>query len=184
MWFRNPFSRLVLNETIDLQISVDHFNGDQWSEANYINTGFYMIRSNNKTIALFDEWHARKDNSTGMKEQDVLQKMMHEGVFRGLRLRVKFWDTLYFSGFCRNSNDVRVVVTVHSNCCRQGRRWTSTRNVSSTHVSETGSRSSAGFPARAYRQTKSFNAVSKELKPSKQDKLMEYDQKMDMHVRH
>ncbi|THG09877.1 hypothetical protein TEA_008696 [Camellia sinensis var. sinensis] len=25
---QNPFSRLVLNETIDLQISVDHFNGD------------------------------------------------------------------------------------------------------------------------------------------------------------
>ena len=29
----------------------------------------------------------------------------------------------------------------------------------------------------------SFNAVSKELNPSKQDELMEYDQKMDMHVR-
>ena len=28
----------------------------------------------------------------------------------------------------------------------------------------------------------SFNAVSKQLKPSKQDELMEYDQKMDMHV--
>ncbi|KAF5947731.1 hypothetical protein HYC85_013688 [Camellia sinensis] len=89
-----------------------------WSEANNINTGVYMIRSNNKTIALFDEWYARKDNSTGMKEQDVLEKMMHEGVFRGLRLGVKFLDTLYFSGFCQSSNDVRVVVTVHSNCCR------------------------------------------------------------------
>ncbi|GMP69753.1 hypothetical protein CsSME_00028892 [Camellia sinensis var. sinensis] len=118
MWLRNPFSRLVLNETMDLQISVDHFNGDQWSEANNINTGVYMIRSNNKTIALFDEWYSRKDNSTGMKEQDVLEKMMHEGVFRSLRLGVKFLDTLYFSGFCQSSNDVRVVVTVHSNCCR------------------------------------------------------------------
>ncbi|MCE3051175.1 hypothetical protein HAX54_049041 [Datura stramonium] len=119
LWLRNPFSNLSHNKSIDLQISTDIFNGDQWSETNLINTGFYMIRSNNKTIALFDKWYAKKDNSTGLKEQDVLQNLIREGEFRNLGLKVRFLDTVYFSGFCQNSNDVRAVVTVHSNCCRR-----------------------------------------------------------------
>ncbi|KAL7253626.1 hypothetical protein ACSBR1_008043 [Camellia fascicularis] len=118
IWLRNPFPRPNPNETIDLQISTDVFYGDEWSESNKINIGFYMIRSNNKTIALFDNWYAKKDNSTGMKEQDVLEMLMHEGVFKGLGLRVRFLDTLVFSGFCQNSSYVSVVVTVHANCCR------------------------------------------------------------------
>ncbi|KAF7131584.1 hypothetical protein RHSIM_Rhsim09G0188000 [Rhododendron simsii] len=117
MWLRNPFSRLVLNETLDLQISTDKFNGNESSGDNLINTGFYMIRSNNKTIALFDLWYAKKDNSTGMKEQDVLQALMKEPVFTSLDLNVRFLDLLYFSGFCQDG-DVRDVVTVHANCCR------------------------------------------------------------------
>ena len=75
------------------------FYGNEWSESNKINTGFCMIRSDNKTIALFDNWYAKKDNSTGMKEQDVLEMLMHEGVFKGLGLRLRFLDTLFFSGF-------------------------------------------------------------------------------------
>lgn len=118
MWLRNPLPRLSQNESIDLQISTDHFNRDEWSEANPINTGFYMVRSNKKTISLFDAWYARKDNSTGLKEQDVLANMMHEGVFRDLGLRVRFLDTNYFSGFCEDSKDFRAVTTVHANCCR------------------------------------------------------------------
>ncbi|PSS33228.1 Nucleotide-diphospho-sugar transferase protein [Actinidia chinensis var. chinensis] len=118
LWLRNPFSRLSPNETLDLQISTDLFNGNESSEANHINTGFYMIRSNTKTIALFDAWYAKKDNSTGMKEQDVLETLMHDGAFRGLGLGVRFLDTRYFSGFCENSKDVGAVVTVHANCCR------------------------------------------------------------------
>ncbi|KAF8379170.1 hypothetical protein HHK36_028599 [Tetracentron sinense] len=118
MWLRNPFARLSQNESEDLQISTDIFNGDPWSEANLINTGFYMVRSNNKTIALFDTWYSMKDNSTGMKEQDVLINMKSNGVFKQLGLRVRFLDTLYFSGFCQDSRNFTAVTTVHANCCR------------------------------------------------------------------
>lgn len=119
LWLRDPFPRLNLNDNIDLQISVDEFNGNQWSEKGQrINTGFYMIKSNNKTIALFDEWYARKDNSTGKKEQDVLFELMRKGAFKRLGLRVRFLDTVFFSGICEDSRDVRVVVTAHANCCR------------------------------------------------------------------
>ncbi|PWA76778.1 nucleotide-diphospho-sugar transferase [Artemisia annua] len=118
LWVRNPFQMLMLNESLDLQISVDKFNGDEWSENNPINTGFYMIRSNRKTIALYDEWYGQKDNSTGKKEQDVLYELMRGGAFERLGLRVRFLDTLFFSGFCQNSNDFKEVTTVHANCCR------------------------------------------------------------------
>ncbi|KAI4302841.1 hypothetical protein MLD38_038541 [Melastoma candidum] len=118
MWLRNPFPWLSNNVTVDLQISTDKFNGDPWSERNPINTGFYFVRSNNRTTSLFDAWYGRKANSTGKKEQDVLIDLMHEGLFQRLGLRVRFLDTDYFSGFCRDSKDFDRVATVHSNCCR------------------------------------------------------------------
>ncbi|XP_059300417.1 uncharacterized protein At1g28695-like [Lycium ferocissimum] len=118
LWLRNPFPNLYSNQSIDLQVSTDKFNGSQWSEENPINTGFYMIKSNIKTIALLDAWYAGKHNATGWKEQDVLIKLMKDGMFKQLGLTVRFLDTLYFSGFCHDSQDVNVVATVHANCCR------------------------------------------------------------------
>ncbi|KAK4741700.1 hypothetical protein SAY87_025288 [Trapa incisa] len=118
MWLRNPFTRLSKNESEDLQISTDHFNGNPWSEANDINTGFYFVRTNNRTISLLETWYSMKDNSTGMKEQDVLLHLMRGGIFSRLGLGVRFLDTLYFSGFCQDSRDFAAVTTVHANCCR------------------------------------------------------------------
>lgn len=106
------------NESEDLQISVDEYNGDPRSQKNLINTGFYFIRSNNRTIDLFRKWYGMKDNSTGMKEQDVLLELMRKGIFKQLGMRVKFLDTQYFSGFCQDSKNIWSVTTVHSNCCR------------------------------------------------------------------
>ncbi|KAM0004492.1 putative nucleotide-diphospho-sugar transferase [Helianthus debilis subsp. tardiflorus] len=98
LWLRNPFPRLTLNETVDLQISVDRFDGDQWSQTNPLNTGFYMIKSNNKTIALFDEWYMQRTTSVGMKEQYVLVELMHniKEFLKGWDLGLDFW-TPYFS---------------------------------------------------------------------------------------
>ncbi|GMN41091.1 hypothetical protein TIFTF001_010319 [Ficus carica] len=119
LWLRNPFHRLSNDQSIDFQISTDNFNGNPRSQANPINTGFYMVRSNNKTISLFEAWYARKDQSQGMKEQDVLQKMLSkDGVFEELNVTVRFLDTLCFSGFCQDSKDFRAVASVHANCCR------------------------------------------------------------------
>ncbi|KAK4433434.1 hypothetical protein Salat_1105700 [Sesamum alatum] len=118
LWLRNPFPYLIRHQTLDLQISTDKFNGKEWSESNPINTGFYMIRSNNKTIALFDKWYAMKDSSPGQKEQDVLFDLMRRGLSRELGLTVRFLDTVYFSGFCQDSRNATAVATVHANCCR------------------------------------------------------------------
>lgn len=116
MWLRNPFLRLSNSE--DLQISTDRYLGDPLSEKHQINNGFYFVRSNDKTISLFETWYSRKDSSAGQKEQDVLQDLITQGIIKQLDLRVRFMDTLYFSGFCQDSKDLRVVCTVHANCCR------------------------------------------------------------------
>ena len=118
MWLRNPFTKLSNDQTEDLQISTDKYIGDPWSKAQQINTGFYFVRSNNKTISLFETWYGKKDNYTGQKEQDVLEGLISQGILETLGLRVRFLDTLYFSGFCEDSKDSKEVRTVHANCCR------------------------------------------------------------------
>ncbi|KMS99898.1 hypothetical protein BVRB_1g017460 [Beta vulgaris subsp. vulgaris] len=120
IWLRNPFKILTTNKTrhFDIQFSIDVYNGNSSSTKNPINTGFYFVKSNNKTISLFEKWYELKDNSTGLKEQDVLQHMTWEGVLTELGIRARFLDTRFFSGFCQMSRDVRSVVTVHANCCR------------------------------------------------------------------
>jgi len=118
MWLRNLFIRLNKNETEDLQISTDMYYGNPWSKKNPINTGFYFVRSSNKTISLFETWYGQKDNSTGKKEQDVLLNLINGGIIEHLEIRVRFLDTLYFSGFCQNSKDFRLVITIHANCCK------------------------------------------------------------------
>ncbi|CAH2069053.1 unnamed protein product [Thlaspi arvense] len=113
MWLRSPFSRLSNNGSLDMQISVDSGVG-----GHLINTGFYHVRSNNRTISLFQKWYDMRLNSTGMKEQDVLKKLLESGYFHQLGLSVGFLNTTYFSGFCQDSSDMGAVTTVHANCCR------------------------------------------------------------------
>lgn len=148
MWLRNPFRRLSHNVTEDLQISTDEFNGDPWSPWNPINTGFYFVRSNNRTIALFETWYnSRKIYPSRMKEQDVLAKMKRQGTLAELGLVVRCLDVLYFSGFCSDSRDVTAVATVHANCCKTIRAkvadlrnvlrdWKSYRSSSSSYSSK------------------------------------------------
>ncbi|KAL5973764.1 hypothetical protein ACLOJK_030420 [Asimina triloba] len=117
MWLRNPFLRLG-NEGEDLQISCDRFNRRPWDIRNPINTGFYYVRSNNKTIALFDRWFGSRNESLAVKEQDVLNAMVVQGVLGQLGLKVRFLDTLYFGGFCQSGRNFNDIVTLHANCCR------------------------------------------------------------------
>ncbi|CAN0916132.1 Uncharacterized protein At1g28695 [Linum grandiflorum] len=122
LWLRNPFRVLSHNSSIDLQISTEKFNGDEWtpSHTNQMNCGFYMVRSNSRTVSLFEQWYKKKASTTGTgkHEQNVLNEMAWEGQFRDLGVVVRLMDTLYFSGFCQESRDIRLVVTVHANCCR------------------------------------------------------------------
>ncbi|KAF7148954.1 hypothetical protein RHSIM_Rhsim03G0156000 [Rhododendron simsii] len=114
LWLRNPISILSSNETIDFQIATDFFNG---SNSDHLNNGFSFVRSNNKTISLFDYWYVQRKDYGGCTGQFVLVKLLKNGLFKDLGLTFRFKDTLYFSGFWEKSRDVGVVVTVHANCC-------------------------------------------------------------------
>ncbi|XP_023000185.1 uncharacterized protein At1g28695-like [Cucurbita maxima] len=148
MWLRNPFTKLSSNKTEDLQISTDGFSGNPWSEENnFVNTGFYFVRSNNKTISLFRNWYNLKDNSTGKKEQDVLLELIHGGIIAKLGLKVRFLDTLFFSGFCQDSRDPREVTTVHANCCR-------------SIAAKVGDLRTVLYDWKKFRKTNSYNATA------------------------
>uniref|UniRef100_M8BPW0 Nucleotide-diphospho-sugar transferase domain-containing protein n=1 Tax=Aegilops tauschii TaxID=37682 RepID=M8BPW0_AEGTA len=120
MWLRNPFPSLKYRTgEEDLLISCDKFNGrPQDYLSNELNTGFFFVAAYNRTAALFDEWHAARGESAGMKEQDVLKRMKRRHTFRRLGVTVRVLDTARFSGFCQDSRDARQVATVHANCCR------------------------------------------------------------------
>ncbi|MCL7029655.1 hypothetical protein MKW94_024608 [Papaver nudicaule] len=132
MWRRTEFLADVLrrgysfiftqdpDQNDDIQMSCDNFNGDPWSGVNsrLLNTGFYYVRSNNNTISLFNAWYRMKEDPkfNAKKDQDALKVLFNWGVLR--TLKVRWLDTLYFSGFCQDSKDIKVVSTVHANCCR------------------------------------------------------------------
>ncbi|EMS60124.1 hypothetical protein TRIUR3_17514 [Triticum urartu] len=119
MWLRNPFPSLNRTGEEDLLISSDKFNGRPRDYlSNELNTGFFFVVVNNRTAALFDEWHAAHGGSAGLKEQDVLNQMKRRHVFRRLGVRARVPDMARFSGFCQDSRDARQVATVHANCCR------------------------------------------------------------------
>lgn len=118
MWLRNPFPKLDRRANEDFLISCDKFNRQPQDYAgNELNTGFFFVASNNRTVALFDEWHAARNASAGMKEQDVLNQMVRRGAFQRLGVGARVLDTARFSGFCQDSRNAEQVATVHANCC-------------------------------------------------------------------
>jgi hypothetical protein len=118
MWLRNPFPMLDRRADEDFLISCDKFNRLAHDYAgNELNTGFFFVASNNRTVALFDEWHAARNSSAGMKEQDVLNRMVRRGAFQRLGMGARVLDTARFSGFCQDSSDATQVTTLHANCC-------------------------------------------------------------------
>ncbi|KAI3982074.1 hypothetical protein MKX01_018980 [Papaver californicum] len=124
MWRRTELDLSSRNQdphqNDDIQMSCDNFNGDPWSGINSksLNTGFYYVRSNNNTISLFNTWYKMKEDPhfNAKKDQDALKVLFNWGVLRTLKIR--WLNTLYFSGFCQDSEDIKVVSTVHANCCR------------------------------------------------------------------
>ncbi|KAK9749138.1 hypothetical protein RND81_02G104800 [Saponaria officinalis] len=117
IWLRNPFTILTTNTTQDLDIQFSLDSKNTTFTINRVNTGFYYVKSNNKTISLFKKWYDMKDMSRNrVKDQDILQLLTWQGVFTDLDINVRFLETELFSGFCHNNFDFRFVFTVHANC--------------------------------------------------------------------
>lgn len=118
LWFRNPLEMLKGNKYDDIQFSCDSYTGHPYDLKNGANIGFYLIRSNNKTIALFEKLYGMRNHTGGKKQQDLLRDFKFQGVFKQLGLKIRYLDPLYIAGFCSNPGTFNQVMTMHANCCR------------------------------------------------------------------
>ncbi|KAF3793014.1 Beta-arabinofuranosyltransferase [Nymphaea thermarum] len=147
LWLRNPLARLM-NTDDDMQITCDKYKGQPYNISNKINAGFYFVRSNNRTIQLFDLWY--KSKGMGVQEQDVIQKLQDKPAFKKLGLKFRFLDTFYFGGFCHMRRNIKEANTMHANCCRtMGKKLADLRAVFQAFknfTSTDGSSSTSGWP--------------------------------------
>ncbi|GLJ10849.1 hypothetical protein SUGI_0136550 [Cryptomeria japonica] len=116
LWFRNPFERF--SRDTDFQMSCDRYSGNPLDMRNQENTGFMLVRSNNRTIQMMQVWHNSTLMRPHMHDQDVWNAIKLSRSISKIGLSARFVDTKYFSGFCQCSRDLSVVYTMHANCCR------------------------------------------------------------------
>ncbi|XP_006414588.2 uncharacterized protein At4g15970 [Eutrema salsugineum] len=116
MWLRDPFPRLFSKG--DFQVSCDSYNGNSMDKRNVVNTGFYFVQANQRTVKFYNYWYGSRSRFGGKKDQDVFNKIKHDRyITKKLGLTIRFLDTVYFRGFCQMSREMNKVITMHANCC-------------------------------------------------------------------
>ncbi|KAL6646223.1 hypothetical protein ACP70R_017831 [Stipagrostis hirtigluma subsp. patula] len=115
MWFRNPLRHIAI--TSDMAVASDYFNGDPDSLRNRPNGGFLYVRSTNRTVEFYRRWRAARSwFPAGTNEQHILTEVQAQ-LSRQLGVRIQFLDTAHCGGFCQLTDDLRMVSTMHANCC-------------------------------------------------------------------
>ncbi|EAY77007.1 hypothetical protein OsI_04964 [Oryza sativa Indica Group] len=115
LWFRDPFRHIGVYA--DMTTSCDVFNGDGDDLSNWPNTGFYYVKSTNRTVEMLRRWRAARARYPPNHEQNIFNYIKHE-LAAGLGVRVRFLDTAVFGGFCQLfRNDMARACTMHANCC-------------------------------------------------------------------
>lgn len=115
VWFRDPFP--LFDPITDFQTSCDRFNGKPFDLNNFPNVGFMFVRSNNRTMEFYKFWISSRSNYSHLHEQDAFNKIKHDPFVNQIGLKMRFFDTDYFGGFCTPSRDFNKVCTMHANCC-------------------------------------------------------------------
>ncbi|KAM0831780.1 hypothetical protein ACQ4PT_065315 [Festuca glaucescens] len=121
VWFRDPFRHISLYA--DLAISTDFFSGDPDDAVkNAPNTGFYYVKSTNRTVEMLRRWRAarslpRPGGGGPTNDQGIFNEIKAGLVAGELRIRLVFLDTVFFDSFCRFHGEMDKVCTMHANCC-------------------------------------------------------------------
>ncbi|CAH2046391.1 unnamed protein product [Thlaspi arvense] len=115
MWLRDPFPRLYPDG--DFQMACDKFFGNPIGLDNWANGGFVYVRSNNRSIEFYKFWYKSRLNHPGLHDQDVFNKIKYDPFISEIGIQIRFFDTVYFCGFCQPSTDINVICTMHGNCC-------------------------------------------------------------------
>ncbi|KAM3334855.1 hypothetical protein ACQJBY_029340 [Aegilops geniculata] len=129
MWLRNPFRHISLYA--DMAVSTDRFNGDAEDLTNAPNTGFYYVRSTNRTVEMLSRWRAARSRfRPKAHDQEVFEAIKGEFVGGELQIKLVFLDTALFDGFCEYHGEMDRVCTMHANCClRLATKMHDLRNV-------------------------------------------------------
>ncbi|KAJ4901620.1 Nucleotide-diphospho-sugar transferase family protein [Raphanus sativus] len=115
MWLRDPFPRLYPDG--DFQMACDRFFGDPFDSNNWVNGGFTYVRSNNRSVEFYKFWHKSRLDYPELHDQDVFNRIKHKPFITEIGIQMRFFDTVYFGGFCQTSRDINLVCTMHANCC-------------------------------------------------------------------
>ncbi|CAA0395875.1 putative nucleotide-diphospho-sugar transferase [Arabidopsis thaliana] len=115
LWLRDPFPRFFPDA--DFQITCDDYNGRPSDKKNHVNSGFTYVKANNKTSKFYKYWIRSSRKFPGKHDQDVFNFIKNDLHVEKLGIKMRFFDTVYFGGFCQPSRDINVVNTMHANCC-------------------------------------------------------------------
>ncbi|ESQ55371.1 hypothetical protein EUTSA_v10025491mg [Eutrema salsugineum] len=115
LWLRDPFPRFFPDA--DFQITCDDYNGKPSDKNNHVNSGFTYVKANNKTLNFYKYWIRSSRKFPGKHDQDVFNLIKNKHFIEKLGIKMRFFDTVYFGGFCQPSRDINVVNTMHANCC-------------------------------------------------------------------
>lgn len=115
MWLRDPFPRLYPDA--DFQMACDRFFGDPNDSNNWVNGGFTYVKSNNRSIEFYKFWYKSRLDYPELHDQDVFNQIKHKALVSEIGIQMRFFDTVYFGGFCQTSRDINLVCTMHANCC-------------------------------------------------------------------
>ncbi|CAA7020946.1 unnamed protein product [Microthlaspi erraticum] len=115
LWLRDPFPRFFPD--VDFQITCDTYNGKPSDKNNQVNSGFTYVKANNRTTKFYKYWIRSSRKFPGKHDQDVFNYIKNNNFTMNLGINMRFFDTVYFGGFCQPSRDINVVNTMHANCC-------------------------------------------------------------------
>ncbi|XP_010536714.1 PREDICTED: uncharacterized protein At4g15970 [Tarenaya hassleriana] len=115
VWLRDPFPRFFPEG--DFQITCDNYNGKPSDKNNWVNSGFTYVKASEKTSKFYEFWCNSSRRFPGKHDQDVFNFIKNDPFVVQLGIKMRFFDTVYFGGFCQPSRDINVVNTMHANCC-------------------------------------------------------------------
>ena len=113
LWFRDLFSHFHTHA--DIQTSCDRYWGTPTKGR--ANTGFYYVKSNNRTIQFYKFWLASRDRIPHEHDQDVFNKIRFDAFILQTGIKIRLLSTAFYGGFCQPSKDLNLVCTMHANCC-------------------------------------------------------------------
>uniref|UniRef100_A0ACD5XF56 Uncharacterized protein n=1 Tax=Avena sativa TaxID=4498 RepID=A0ACD5XF56_AVESA len=115
MWLRNPFRHINLHA--DMAVSTDRFNGNAEALTNAPNTGFYYVKSTNRTVEMLRRWQAARSRFPPTHDQAIFDEIKVELATGELQIKLVFLETTLFDGFCQFHGEMDRVCTMHANCC-------------------------------------------------------------------